>query len=410
MDNSNAKIEELALKVLDLARDAILVNLRFLESTVVKLELKSDVRIEEPLRLGYDGAGGYLAYNPRAVLGSYKKEKNSVARAYLAQILHIIYGHCRMPDGAVPELWDLACHIAAECSINSLPGDAFSIEKQPRQERAAGRIRENAAVLTAKKIYKYLLRTEDTDFIHQAFGKSDFHAEKEPGADFIREWSTVSKRIMAAVKLPDVLLNLKEANRTNEELERLIGKLAVKGDGIRLDPDEFDYSVYTYGMEISGGKVPLIEPVEYRDSSRVKDFVIIDMTSPEIKTEEAERVFEEIQSILKSYETEFSKIVIHRPEIEKNVLEAERLSGWRGVRQTQKELLRIDMRPAFKAVDASFKKHEYKNLKGLIIIADIQGIYPVNIPDYESVFLFIRDDYEVPPVPAWAGRVVLERE
>ena len=49
---------------------------------------------------------------------------------------------------------------------------------------------------------------------------------------------------------------------------------------MRLDPDEFDYVYYTYGLKLYRN-MPLIKPLEYREVKRIQEFVIaIDTSTP----------------------------------------------------------------------------------------------------------------------------------
>lgn len=47
---------------------------------------------------------------------------------------------------------------------------------------------------------------------------------------------------------------------------------------MHVDMDSFDYGFYNYGMTVYGN-MPLIEELEYREESRIKDFVIVIDTS-----------------------------------------------------------------------------------------------------------------------------------
>ena len=67
-----------------------------------------------------------------------------------------------------------------------------------------------------------------------------------------------------------------------------------------------------------------------------------------------------------------------------------------------------DFRPVFNYVDQMRKEHEFSHLKGLIYFTDGYGVFPERKPDYETAFVFVRDDYEIPEVPSWAIRLILE--
>ncbi len=69
-----------------------------------------------------------------------------------------------------------------------------------------------------------------------------------------------------------------------------------------------------------------------------------------------------------------------------------------------------DFRSVFDYVDQMRKNHEFSNLKGLIYFTDGYGVFPHKKPDYETAFVFVRDNYEIPQVPSWAIKLVLESE
>ena len=45
------------------------------------------------------------------------------------------------------------------------------------------------------------------------------------------------------------------------------------GEELKVNDEEFDYIYYTYGLE-HYGNMPLIEPLEFKDEKRVRDFAI----------------------------------------------------------------------------------------------------------------------------------------
>ena len=68
-----------------------------------------------------------------------------------------------------------------------------------------------------------------------------------------------------------------------------------------------------------------------------------------------------------------------------------------------------DFRPVFTYVDKLVKNKEFSNLKGLIYFTDGKGVFPEKKPDYETAFVFVRDEYEIPEVPPWAIKLVLDK-
>ena len=64
----------------------------------------------------------------------------------------------------------------------------------------------------------------------------------------------------------------------------------------------------------------------------------------------------------------------------------------------------------FSLVEELRHNKEFTNLKGLIYFTDGYGIFPEKKPDYETAFVFVQDGYEIPEVPPWAIRLVLQKE
>ena len=66
------------------------------------------------------------------------------------------------------------------------------------------------------------------------------------------------------------------------------------------------------------------------------------------------------------------------------------------------------LRPVFTVVDELIRKKEFINLKGLIYFTDGDGVFPEYKPSYNTAFVFVKDDYEIPEVPSWAIKLILE--
>jgi len=46
----------------------------------------------------------------------------------------------------------------------------------------------------------------------------------------------------------------------------------------------------------------------------------------------------------------------------------------------------------------------------MVVFSDSEGIFPANMPAFPAAFVFITEDYSTPPVPAWAVRLVLQKD
>ena len=82
------------------------------------------------------------------------------------------------------------------------------------------------------------------------------------------------------------------------------------GEAMRVNDDEFDYIYYTYGLKLYK-KLPLIEPLEYKEIKAVKEFVIAIDTSASTSGELVQRFVQKTYNILKQEESFFTKIKLH---------------------------------------------------------------------------------------------------
>lgn len=189
-------------------------------------------------------------------------------------------------------------------------------------------------------------------------------------------------------------------------------QFAVMGEVMRLSDDEFDYVFYTYGLRLYGN-MPLIEPLEFREEKRIRDFVIAIDTSESVYGAIVKRFIDVTFDILKSTEAFFEKVCVHiiqcdaRVQSDDVVTSLDELKSWgetfelRGGGGT-------DFRPAFAYVDKLLEKGEFTNLNGLIYFTDGWGMYPEYVPEYKTAFVFYDNNYHPENVPPWAVQVVLD--
>ena len=149
-DNNNL-ISKAAHDILTLARSLLIVRLRFLDIAIGRLELV-------PVDSGTFATNGTrIIYSPRHVVISYKNENEKPARDYLHMVLHCIYSHMFTGILEYPELWDLACDIAVESTINDLGLDVTDSSIKAAQAAETVRLLAEVNMLTAEKLYHYFL-------------------------------------------------------------------------------------------------------------------------------------------------------------------------------------------------------------------------------------------------------------
>ncbi len=208
--------------------------------------------------------------------------------------------------------------------------------------------------------------------------------------------------------------NLEEATRDRYDYNEILRRFMVTGEEIGVNDDEFDYVYYTYGLE-QYGNLPLIEPLEYKESHRVKEFVIAIDTSASCRGEIVKAFLNKTYSILKSGENFFHRMNVHIIQCDNQVQEDTKITCQEEfdifLRQGRLTGLgATDFRPVFDYVDNLRERKEFENLKGLIYFTDGYGIYPERMPDYQVIFAFLGEDENRAPVPSWSMKVVLEEE
>ena len=90
----------LANEILNLSRNKLLVNLRFM-----------DVALSYHKRIVYDGTlatdGKALLYNPGFILNVYKNSQEETVRMYLHMILHCVFHHPFIGGSVEERLWSV---------------------------------------------------------------------------------------------------------------------------------------------------------------------------------------------------------------------------------------------------------------------------------------------------------------
>ena len=215
-------------------------------------------------------------------------------------------------------------------------------------------------------------------------------------------------------KAGNMMQNLRSVNREKHDYSSFLKKFAVLGETMKVNEDEFDYIYYSYGLE-HYENMPLIEPLEYKEVKRIKEFVIAIDTSGSVIGEEVQMFLQKTYNILMQEDSYFSIVNIHiiqcDAEIQEDVVIHNR-DEFEAYLKSMKilGLGGTDFRPVFHRVNQMIEEKQFRNLKGLIYFTDGYGTFPEHKPPYTTAFVFVEEDYEIPDVPPWAIRLVLQHE
>ncbi len=439
------KTEKIAAEILQMSKNKLLVNLRFMDMALNQFRI-----FPKPEATPFTASDGnvYL-YDPGHILKAYMLDENLPIRNFLHTVLHCVFKHFFVGTLVDQKMWDLACDIAVESTINDLELNYLNISKAKEQIQFFNLFKKKVQTITAEKIYSYFLDEKLSGDLVERLSllfKGDDHVlwylteeqKKKLGlsvgpADhavlpgermlFLLNWTDIALRMQTELEMfvkirgteaGLLTQNLREVNRERYDYTEFLKKFAVRGEVMKLDPDEFDYNFYTYGLQLYGN-MPLIEPLEYREVKRIREFVIAIDTSGSTSGELVQTFVQKTYNILKSTESFFTRINVHIIQCDTVIQEDVKIT-------TQEEfddyLKRMklhglggtDFRPVFGYVNAMVDNGEFENLKGLIYFTDGCGVFPQKKPPYDTAFVFIEESYNNYDVPSWAMKLVLREE
>ena len=161
------------------------------------------------------------------------------------------------------------------------------------------------------------------------------------------------------------------------------------------------------------GNMPLIEPLEYKDVHRIRDFVIAIDTSGSTSGETVQTFLQTTYNILKSSETFLRKVNIYIIQCDAKIQEVTHITNDEDFERyiqtmTIKGLGGTDFRPVFEKVDQMIAERAFTRLKGILYFTDGYGTFPAKKPAYETAFVFVvEEDFKQVEVPSWAMKVLL---
>jgi len=446
--------EALALEILEYSIRDLIVSRWYVSAAVAQLRLTPVWGLEQS---GTDMSAYY--FSPAVVIDRYRNCAADVSRDYYHSVLHCVFSHPFTPD---PEdwLWDLAADIFVE-AVADESGLAEDTAMH-RREAAFAEIRAASKELTVGAVYRYLkdseMTAEELEVLRSIF-RRDIHdlwptrirTDREPESDISMitadadstksggeeelkndtnfgslMLAQVQKQWMEAAQIVRAQLNLdymqygSEAGSLTRDIDSVyrtrynyavfLRRFASFHEEVSVNMDEFEYAFYTHGLRLYGN-IPLIEPLEYREVKKIRDFVIVIDTSDSVSGEKVQSFLRNTYTVLSDSVSFFGSFNVHIIQCDASIqhvwvvrnleefeqgLSSYKLHGFGGT----------DFRPAFDYVDGQIKKKELTSLKGLIYFTDGKGTYPEKPPEYQTAFVFPDNSGNV-QTPVWAVKLVL---
>ena len=420
MEKDNETISILAGEALRLSHDDILMHLRFFDRALSVLRLE-----EKPGTESFATDGRSCFHDPAWILRRYQKDSAWITRAYLHMLLHCVFAHQFRYDRLDRAVWDLAADLAVENVILELGLSGAALEGDALLARKLEGLKAKAGGLTAERLYRYFdahsLPGEEEKALRQLFFR-DAHSLWTPGERLEmtqKQWEKIGRLAKTELKAfarrksgtGSLEKNLEEATKERYDYGEILRRFAVPGEEMAVSDEEFDYVYYTYGLS-HYGNLPLIEPLEYRESRKVKEFVIAIDTSASCSGSAVGKFLRRTYDILKDAESFFTKINVHIIQCDSQVQQDTRIA----CQEDLEDFLgkgrlagggATDFRPVFAYVEQLREQGEFENLKGLIYFTDGYGVYPERPPEYQVIFAFLEEDENRIPVPPWSMKVVV---
>lgn len=423
-------LNEIGLEILQAARNELYLHLPYLDAALCALRFEPGA--DRTMFIAADGESLY--YSGAYLSDRFLRSPAAVNRIYLHTILHCILRHIAKKRGRDSAVWDLSCDIAAESILDELAYPCVAIPAaRPLRQKIYGELRETMKVLTAEGIYRELLRQKLPEYelarLQREFFADDHGLWDPEGQDDEKQqrqdqrWQDLAGRAQTAM---DTVLGgqaqggeaiyeqVKVASRESVDYRAFLRRFAAYREVMEADGDAFDYTFYTYGLQLYGN-MPLIEPPETREEKRVEDFVIAIDTSMSTSGEMVRAFLEETYSILRSASTFTRRVNIHVLQCDDQLRRDDAIASLDELRSYMESFQlsggsATDFRPVFEHVDRLREAGVFTQLRGMLYFTDGMGIFPKKRPDYETAFILTGEPPMAVSFPPWAIRLVLGEE
>ena len=430
----NEMICDVSLDILRLTRDALTVALKYLSMAFQRLTL-----ICSP---GTDGMAtdcDAIYFDPDWIIRSYREDPDILKRAYLHTVLHCLLGHPFRAYGKEEGLWNFCADLEVENILAALPLPGETGPEAGRRASMLSGLAQEMPVLTAEFLYSRYRDAQvaasdlagptawfykDDHRLWQTVADEDQSDVSSSGEGsrqigIQEEWSRILRMEIEKTRgsqetLPGALIQqMPECKQRQENrYDAFLKRFAVIDEELREDPDAYDFGLYSYGLSLYG-IMPLVEPLEYRETEKIRDFVIALDTSGSCKGEPIRAFLTRTYDIIKSTERISQKTRLYLIQADDRIRSCRLIMGDQDMEDylANEKLMGFgdtDFRPVFRWVEDQLRLGVLRNLRGLLYFTDGFGTYPDWAPPCEAVFAFIKGNNNATEAPTWATKVEFE--
>lgn len=439
MNPLHQELVQIGTRILSLCRSELYLSMRYLDLALSALSYDLNLQTRT---IATDGI--HLFYNPNYLIHSYEDDPVAVNRMYLHMILHCIFRHMTQAEQRDPEDWNLACDIAVESVIDSMTYSC--VQRLVTDHRHKYYDSLSVSVFNAEQIYAVLIKMTYSQKIgmRREFTVDDHHFWEElqddkerpqqtgsdsseddtpppPDKDEVEQkWQDISQKTQTSMETiqRDISLmagNLRQQlqieNRQRYDYRSFLRRFAVTREEVRVDPDSFDYGFYNYSMQLYHN-MPMLEELEYRESKKIRDFVIAIDTSGSCSGELVKQFLEETVTILLDSNSFFRSVNIHIIQCDAGIQSDIKITDTQHFHDMLQQFDvsgngDTDFRPVFDYIEQLQQHGELLQLQGLLFFTDGVGVYPKKRPPYDVAFLFFDNTYAEHLVPPWAMKLIL---
>lgn len=434
MNSVRENLDKTGKSILAYSRNEIYLSMRFMDIALSQLSWEMNLSTKT---IGIDGEK--ILFNPRHLIDLYKDNEILVNRTYMHMLLHGLFGHVYHQGGRNEEYWHLACDIAVASILYEMPAKCVHQITPDFHQSVFDGLKEELSVLTAEGIYRVIYNSpiskSQLDMLKQAFYVDDHQfwtneddsdensGQQKQQQKNEQKWQEISEKVQTGMETMnkeygeeagDLLYNLRVYHRERYDLRTFLKKFSVLKEEMKTDVDTFDYIFYTYGLTLYEN-MPLIEPLEYKETKKVQDFVIVIDTSQSCDSETVRGFLTVVYDVLKDSESFFNRVNIHLIQCDVDIKNDVVISNLDDLDAYMSDLTvsgggGTDFRTAFTYVQQLIEQSAFEHLKGLLYFTDGYGQFPKAAPPYDTAFIFLDESGEDVKVPAWAMKIILNKE